>query len=294
MFDYLSKPKKRLLLRWLTALRASWRDTKLLFRQFRVPLFVFLATVMGGGLAYHLLSNALGEPTDDLVSATYLVLTMVFLQPFGEFPHHPLLQIFYFVLPVIGLSALAQGLAEFGILLFNRRARSKEWEMSVAATFSNHTILVGLGHLGYRVVNHLHQIDEAVVVIELNPSSDQIGAVQKMGIPVIQDDASRPAILEAAGVARARTIALHPERRPQLANCPQSAQPKPEHSRCHPHLRPGLRPIATAAIRLYRFERHSHGRPGFRSGSSWCGHHQPDYRGRKTAQPSAIKGESIF
>ncbi len=43
---------------------------------------------------------------------------------------------------------LAQGLTEFGALLFNRRLRSKEWEMVVASTFSNHIILVGLGHLG--------------------------------------------------------------------------------------------------------------------------------------------------
>lgn len=206
MSGYLSR--KRLFRRWLTGLHASWRDTRLLFRQFRAPLLVFLFTVMGGGLAYHLLSSALGEPTDDLVSATYLVLTMIFLQPFGEFPHHPLLQAFYFIMPVIGLSALAQGLAEFGILLFNRRARSKEWEMSVASTFSNHTILVGLGHLGYRVANQLHQIDKPVVAIELNPSADEISAVQKMGIPVIQDDAARPATLEAAGVQRARTIML--------------------------------------------------------------------------------------
>ncbi|MCS7011920.1 MAG: NAD-binding protein [Anaerolineales bacterium] len=206
MFAYPSNNKQ--FRRWFVAIRASWRDTRLLFRQFRSPLLVFLITVIGGGLAYYQLSRAYGEPTDTWLSAIYLALTMVFLQPFGEFPHHPVLQIFYFALPVIGLSALAQGLAEFGILLFNRRARSKEWEMAVASTFSNHIILVGLGHLGYRVVSQLHAINEPVVVIELNPSADQISAVQKMGIPVIQDDASRPATLEAAGVERARAIIL--------------------------------------------------------------------------------------
>jgi len=80
--------------------------------------------------------------------------------------------------------------------------------MAVASTFSNHTVLVGLGHLGYRVVHQLHTLDEQVVVIELNPSADQVSAVQKMGVPVIQDDAARPAALEAAGVERAKTIML--------------------------------------------------------------------------------------
>lgn len=196
-----SRPR---LQRW----KASWRDTQLLLREFRLPLLVFLVAVVGAGSLYQFLAARVNEPVDGWLASIYLVLTMVFLQSSGEFPHHPLLQAFFFVMPIIGMGALAQGLADFGILLFNRRARSKEWEMAVASTFSNHTVLIGLGHLGYRVVNQLHAMDEQVVVIELNPSADQVSAVQKMGIPVIQDDASRPSTLEAAGVERARAIVL--------------------------------------------------------------------------------------
>jgi Trk K+ transport system NAD-binding subunit len=99
-------------------------------------------------------------------------------------------------------------LADFGILLFNRRARSKEWEMAVASTFNKHTILVGLGHLGFRVVRQLIDMEEPVVVIELNPSADLFTTVQKMGVPVIQEDAIRQSALETAGVMRAKTIVL--------------------------------------------------------------------------------------
>jgi len=42
----------------------------------------------------------------------------------------------------------------------------------------------------------------------LNPAIDTFEAVQKMGIPVIQDDASRIAALEAANIKHARTIIL--------------------------------------------------------------------------------------
>jgi Trk K+ transport system NAD-binding subunit len=80
--------------------------------------------------------------------------------------------------------------------------------MAVASTFSNHTILIGLGHLGYRVIQNLHEMDEPVVVIELNPSADLTATVQAMNIPVLQDDATRQLALEAAGVRRARTILL--------------------------------------------------------------------------------------
>ncbi len=199
------RPQKRFSLRqW----QASWRDTLLLLRQFRTPLLIFLAALIGAGFLYQYLAALFDEPVDGIIAAIYLMLTVAFLQPSGDFPHHPALQAFYFIMPVIGLLTLAQGLADFGILLFNRRARSKEWEMAIASTFSNHIILVGLGHLGYRVVDKLHQMNEAVVVIELDPSADLVAAVQRMDIPVIQDDATRPTSLEAAGIQRARTVVL--------------------------------------------------------------------------------------
>lgn len=197
-------PKQLLVRRWL----ASWRDTLVLLRQFRTPLLIFSAALLGAGALYQYLAAQYAEPVDGFIAAVYLMLTIAFLQPSGEFPHHPALQVFYFIMPVIGLLTLAQGLADFGIMLFNRRARSKEWEMAIASTFSNHIVLVGLGHLGYRVVEKLHQLGEAVVVIELDPSADLVNATQKMDIPVIQDDATRPTALEAAGVGRARAIVL--------------------------------------------------------------------------------------
>lgn len=190
--------------RWRTGIR----DTLLLLGEFRNPLLVFIAAIVGIGLVYFMAARQLGESLHSLPEAFYLMLTLAFLQPSGDFPRHPFLQIWYFILPLIGMATLAHGLADFGILLFNRRARNKEWEMAVASTFNNHLILVGLGHLGYRVVSQLHEMSESVVVIEQNANADLFAVVQKMGIPVIEADAALQASLEAAGVQRARTIVL--------------------------------------------------------------------------------------
>jgi len=189
-------------------LKASWRDTMLLLREFRQPLILFSLALLIGASLYFQLARGYGEPIRSFSEAVYLMLTLTFLQAGGEFPTQALLQVFYFVMPLVGMVILAQGLADFGYLLFNRRARSKEWEMAVASTFENHTILVGLGHLGYRVVQNLFKMEEPVVVIELNPNTDLVGTVQAMNIPVIQDDATRQTVLEAAGIRRAKTIVL--------------------------------------------------------------------------------------
>jgi len=198
------KPKPDWHHRW----QAGWRETQILLGEFRRPLMTFTLAILGLGLVYHFLARQAGEPLNSLPEAFYLMLTLAFLQPSGSFPHTPVLQIFYFALPVIGIITVAQGLADFGVMLFNRRARSKEWEMAVASTFNKHTILVGLGHLGYRVAEKLHDMQENVVVIERNLSADTVAAVQKLGIPIIQDDATHPGVLDSAGVGHAQTIIL--------------------------------------------------------------------------------------
>ncbi|MCI0399548.1 MAG: TrkA family potassium uptake protein [Chloroflexi bacterium] len=193
--------------RW-RKVRASWRDTLLLFGEFRWPLLVLTLVMIGGGLFYYWLAGLVGQPAGSVAEAVYLMLVLTFLQPIGDFPQAWPLQAFYFLMPLIGIGILAQGLTEFGLLFFNRQARSKEWEMAVASTFRDHIILVGLGHLGFRVAQALYELDQEVVVLELDPQADLIAATREMDIPVIREDAKRKEALEAAGVDRASTIVI--------------------------------------------------------------------------------------
>jgi voltage-gated potassium channel len=144
----------------------------------------------------------------NIPEAIYLVLSLTFLQPLGDFPAAWYLEIFFFLMPVVGIGLLAQGVADFGVAFFNRRTLSKEWELAVASTYENHIVLVGLGHLGFRVVSNLHDLDQDVIVIEQNPSADLVASVQRMGIPVLQDDGTRDSAQLAARIERARAIIL--------------------------------------------------------------------------------------
>jgi len=190
-------------------LRASVRDTAILLGEFRSALLWFSIAILGGGTLFYFLSILFKEPVGSLAEAIYIVLTITFLQPPNrDFPHSIALQAFHFIMPLIGVIMLAQGLADFGSLIFNRRARNKEWEMAVASTLNKHVILVGLGHLGYRVALKLHEIGEQISVIEFNANTDTLSAVRELGIPVIHDDATRPAALESANIKDARTIIL--------------------------------------------------------------------------------------
>ena len=80
--------------------------------------------------------------------------------------------------------------------------------MAVASTFEDHVVLIGLGHLGFRVTSELRDLNLNVVVIELNPRAELVDKAQKLHVPVIHDDGKRIEILQAAGAERARAIAI--------------------------------------------------------------------------------------
>jgi len=193
---------------FLRKLYASLRDTWLLFRQFQWPLAAFIVAIIGGGVLYDRLAILANEPINSTSEAIYHVLGLTFLQPIEDFPQTWYLQSFYFIMPIIGIGILAQGVADFGVLFFNRRERGKDWAMAVASTFNKHIVLIGLGHLGFRVAQKLHGLGQDVVVIEINPEADLVATIQDLGIPILADDGKREAALRAAGIENAQAILL--------------------------------------------------------------------------------------
>lgn len=202
-------PPRRIWPRWLRGPLANLRDAGILLRQFRGSLLAFALTVLAGGGAYFLLAQRAGQPQPDtLVESFYAALTMIFLQTIFDFPSVWYLQIFYFVLPLLGLGILGQGLTDIGVLLFNRQARGEAWQVAVAETFSNHIVVVGLGHLGFRVARALHELGEPFVCVEMNPEADLASQVLNWDVPIIRGDALKHETLRQAGLERAHTVVL--------------------------------------------------------------------------------------
>lgn len=195
--------------RWLREGAREVRDTVILINQFRGALLAFAGTVAAGGWGYFTLARLAGEAQpDSLVEGLYGALSMIFLQSIFEFPTAWYLQVFYFVMPLLGLGILGQGVADIGVLLFNRRARGEAWQMAVVETYSNHIVLVGLGHLGFRVARALHELGESFVCVEQDPQAELANQVRDWHVPIIQGDALKHDVLRRAGLERAHTVVL--------------------------------------------------------------------------------------
>ncbi len=191
---------------WKRYLLANWRDVRVLVRQFRTPLVLFGLSVLMGGLAFDLLYTHSQVRDLTFAESVYAVFSMIFFEQTVPFPPQWYLELFFFVMPIVGLGLIAQGVVNFGVMLFNKAAREDEWQVAIASTCKDHIIIAGVGRLGFRIIQQLLSFGEEVVGIEINPETEFVQRVMRLKVPVIIGDATHPDILQQAGVERACTI----------------------------------------------------------------------------------------
>ncbi|HSJ57699.1 MAG TPA: TrkA family potassium uptake protein [Anaerolineae bacterium] len=191
---------------WRRYLLAQWRDVRVLTRQFSIPLVLLTASVLLGGLFFNLLYTNAEFHDLSYVEAVYAIYSMIFFGESVPFPSEWYLQIFYFIMPIIGLGLIAQGVIQFGVMLFNKSAREGEWQVAIASTYRDHIVVAGIGRLGYRIVRELLDFGEDVVGIEIDPQCEFVARVTGEHVPVLFGNAARLDVLRQAGVERAVSI----------------------------------------------------------------------------------------
>jgi Trk K+ transport system NAD-binding subunit len=192
---------------WRRHLRASLRDLWVLLLEFRLTLILFAALMLIGTLSFAALymHPQDGQPVR-LDEALYGTFSLVFFQPSLEFPSQPWLELLYFVVPIVGLGVLAEGVLRFGVMLFNKRARKEEWQVALASTYRKHVIVCGLGKVGYRVVRQLLDFGEDVVGIERDANGTFVNLLRQLDVPVLTADARQREVLQQAGVEHASAL----------------------------------------------------------------------------------------
>lgn len=190
-------------------LRALWRDTRVLVRQFRIPLFAF-AMLLGGGtlvLRFFYLYPETGQRIS-WAEALHATFKLIFLETVLPFPTAPGLQFLFVAVPLIGLAVVADGVLRFGVALLNRRERKEAWQVAIASTYRDHIVICGLGRIGYRVVKELLRLGEDVVGIERDPECPFLDEIGRLNVPVLLGDARQREMLEKASVREASAIVV--------------------------------------------------------------------------------------
>ena len=186
-----------------THLWRQWCFLRVVGRHVGLRLLVLAALLLGGGLLFQVLEP---EKRHTLPRAMYYTFSLVFAQGPEDFPASPVLQVLFFIVPLAGLLVILEALVDCALLLRDRRRNERSWYKVMAASLSNHIILVGLGKLGYRTFRLLRQMGETVVVIERNTENQFLEDIRRDGSLLFVGDARREAFLEDAHAARARSI----------------------------------------------------------------------------------------
>jgi len=183
-------------------IRKTLRRARYLAREFRWPLLVFALIVL---LAGALFSRSMNLPYG---KACFGVFMLIFVQPSLDFPDVWYTQALFFLIPIVGLGAVADSVVRLGYLIFSSKRKLQEWWIMEASTYRNHIVLCGLGRVGYRIAQELRAAKEPVVAIEKVGDNMFVEEMQDLGMPVLVGEARLKKNLLLANVPEARAIIL--------------------------------------------------------------------------------------
>ena len=142
----------------------------------------------------------------DFVGACFLVYTQLFFEHLTGLPQDGVLRVMYFVVPVLGAFIIAEGLLKIGTSLFDFNNHRQAWVRIMAETYRDHIVLIGLGHVGFRVLGELLGRDRQVIVVEASDSGQFVEEARARGVPLIIGDARRESLLRDLGIEHAACV----------------------------------------------------------------------------------------
>lgn len=125
-----------------------------------------------------------------------------------QLPDSPVGQVVLYVLPVLGVFFVAEGVLKLGFTVFRKEQNLEAWVRTLAESSRGHVVLVGLGTVGFRVLEELLLLDEQVFVVERDGGSDFVGLARQRGVEVLVGDARADHVLRALNVHKARAVVI--------------------------------------------------------------------------------------
>jgi voltage-gated potassium channel len=142
----------------------------------------------------------------DFIAACYQIYTQLFFEHVSGLPNDWVLRVLYFTVPIAGAFIVAEGLLRVGVSLLDLRNHTTAWIRIMAQTYRDHIILIGLGHVGYRVLEELLARDRQVIVVESKEGGPFVEEARARGVPIVIGDARRESLLRELGLEHAACL----------------------------------------------------------------------------------------
>lgn len=189
-----------------TPLLARLRFAAYAARLLAPRLGLLAALTIAGGLLLLARGDAQEIAGLDLVAACYQVYTQLFFEHVSALPEDWALRVMYFTVPIAGAFIVAEGLLKVGLSLFDFTHHHSAWIRIMARTYHDHIILIGLGHVGFRVLEELLARGREVIVVEARGDGPFVEEARARGVPLVIGDARRESLLRDLGLDHAACL----------------------------------------------------------------------------------------
>jgi Trk K+ transport system NAD-binding subunit len=119
----------------------------------------------------------------------------------------PPLQLYGVALMLSGTAALAILFALITDALISARL-ARVLGANIPRGLRDHVVICGLGNIGYRMVEQLHELGVPVVAAELQERNRYLPSVHRLGVPALVADIRLPETLQTLHVGRARSVVV--------------------------------------------------------------------------------------
>jgi Trk K+ transport system NAD-binding subunit len=144
------------------------------------------------------------------LDAAYFTTETLTTVGFGDFyfgTQSAWLRVWAIALMIIGATLVTVLYAMLTNLLVSRRI-AQSLGRQLATRMRDHVVLVGLGAVGLRVLEHIVAAGQPAVVLERDEDNRFLARARALDVPVVFGDSTVPASLEAVGLRHARAVAV--------------------------------------------------------------------------------------
>jgi hypothetical protein len=141
------------------------------------PLLALTAAFVVGTTVERFWGAPVGGAPPRWDEAAFTSYTLLMGEMGAPLPADPWAQAVLYLLPLVGIVFVAEGVIKLGFTVFDKRAHPGEWVRIMAEKSRGHVVLCGLGTVGFRVLEELvaagEQVFEARVGHGLEKRSEQ-------------------------------------------------------------------------------------------------------------------------
>ncbi len=192
-------------------LRRAWADAAFFGRALRVlvrPMVALAIAFVVGTVVEKLWGAPPGGQPPRWDEAAFTSYTLLLGEMGAPLPADPWAQAVLYLMPIVGIVFVAEGVIKLGFTVFDKREHPEEWIRIMAEKSRDHVILCGLGTVGFRVLEELVALDEQVFVIERDADGEFVARARELGAEVLIGDARTENLLRSLNVAKARSIII--------------------------------------------------------------------------------------